>query len=385
MSGLSASGFVRKRLVDIKSSIEDSLKLIWGDNIDLSPQSVFGQFVGVMSDSFSNCWESQENVYNSQYPSTASGTQLSNVAMYSGLTRFAGAPTTATATITGVAGTVIPAGSEASVSGTTNKLHTIMPVTIPSAGFIDVPFVSVIDGAITAEAGTLTVIETPVYGWSSVSNALGADVGRLAETDPELRVRLNNSHHIGGQNLADSLSAQLLALDGVTDAKVFSNSTSASVGGIPAHEFMPVVVGGVASEIGSTIWRNTPAGIQSYGTTTETIIDGQGFEQDTKYAIAQPFNVYTEIEITVDATIFPASGVEDIKAAFVSYAAENFKIDDDVIVNQFYIPLYSIPGILTAPTFFMSISDPPTTFANISIGPSAYAGIFTENISVTVV
>ena len=54
MSGLSAAGFERKRLIDIKAEIETALKLAFGDNIDLEPQSGFGQFVGILSEAFSD-------------------------------------------------------------------------------------------------------------------------------------------------------------------------------------------------------------------------------------------------------------------------------------------------------------------------------------------
>ena len=67
MSGLTPEGFERKRLIDIKTTIEDALKLAFGNNIDLSEQSGFGQFVGILSEAISDQWESQENIYNSQY------------------------------------------------------------------------------------------------------------------------------------------------------------------------------------------------------------------------------------------------------------------------------------------------------------------------------
>ncbi|MCK5026671.1 MAG: baseplate J/gp47 family protein, partial [Nanoarchaeota archaeon] len=186
MSGLTATGFERKRLVDIKADIETRLKLIFGENIDLSPQSGFGQFVGIESEAQSDQWESQENIYNSQYPSTAQGVQLSNVVMYNGIERFKASNSTVTGTISGINGTVIPAGSKASVVATGDIFVTLSEATI-SGGSVAVAMNSEEKGSIEATAGTLTVIETPIFGWVSITNNNDALVGSGEETDAELR------------------------------------------------------------------------------------------------------------------------------------------------------------------------------------------------------
>jgi len=384
MSGLSAAGFERKRLIDIKIEIEGALKLAFGDNIDLTPQSGFGQFIGILSEALSDQWESQENVYNSQYPSTAQENQLSNVVLYNGIERQAATNSTVTAIISGVSGTVIPVGSKVSVISTGLVFETLSEVIIGGGGSITVNMQSVDTGLIEAASGTLTVIETPIFGWTSITNSLDAAIGRNEETDAELRIRRELSTQALGQNLVDSLFGQLLNIDGVEDAVVISNGTDAVVDGIPAHQFLSSIIGGDNDEIAAVIWNNTPQGILSFGTTTVVIIDDQGFSQNVKFIRPGDVNIYFKINITINVTEFPGTGSTDIKAAVVAYGTANFKISDDVIRTEFYTPINEIPGILTI-DLFIGLAPSPAGVINLTIDPDEISKYDVSRVEVNIV
>jgi len=384
MSGLSAAGFERKRLIDIKIEIEGALKLAFGDNIDLTPQSGFGQFIGILSEALSDQWESQENVYNSQYPSTAQENQLSNVVLYNGIERQAATNSTVTAIISGVSGTVIPVGSKVSVISTGLVFETLSEVIIGGGGSITVNMQSVDTGLIEAASGTLTVIETPIFGWTSITNSLDAAIGRNEETDAELRIRRELSTQALGQNLVDSLFGQLLNIDGVEDAVVISNGTDAVVDGIPAHQFLSSIIGGDNDEIAAVIWNNTPQGILSFGTTTVVIIDNQGFSQNVKFIRPGDVNIYFKINITINVTEFPGTGSTDIKAAVVAYGTANFKISDDVIRTEFYTPINEIPGILTI-DLFIGLAPSPAGVINLTIDPDEISKYDVSRVEVNIV
>ncbi len=116
--GLSSAGFSRKRIEDIKLEIEAELKTKFGPYINLLPQSVFGQLVGLYSERESLLWEAMEDVYNSQYPDTAEGASLDNVAALSGIVRLAATKSVVkNQLLFGTAATLVPAGTILSVSG----------------------------------------------------------------------------------------------------------------------------------------------------------------------------------------------------------------------------------------------------------------------------
>jgi len=382
MSGLTATGFERKRLVDIKADIETKLKLIFGENIDLSPQSGFGQFVGIEAEAQSDQWESQENIYNSQYPSTAHGVQLSNVVMYNGIERFKASNSTVTGTISGINGTVIPAGSKASVVATGDIFVTLSEATI-SGGSVDVAMNSEEKGAVEAAVGTLTVIETPIFGWVSIINNNDALAGAEGETDAELRVRRELSTQALGNNLIDALFGQLLNLEGVEDTVVKDNKTATPAEGIPAYQFLVSILGGDNDEIASIIWNNTPQGIASAGTTTVVHTDDQGFPQDVKFVRPAEIDIYFKVDITTNGN-FPGSGVADIKTAIVDYGMENFKISDDVIMIEFYTPINTIPGILTL-DLFIGLGASPSGTSNLVIDLDEVSRYDTTRVEVNIV
>ena len=365
MAGLTPEGFERKRLAEIKTEIEDDLRAVFGDNIDLNPQSPDGQEVGIFAEAQADQWESQENVYNSQYPSTAQGNQLSNVVQYNGIERQDATPSTVTVTLSGVAGTVIPQGSKASTTDTGALFSTDAGIILSGTGD-DITMTSDEDGEIEAAAGTLTNIETPIFGWTAVTNASAAVIGREEETDAELRERRELSTQALGQNLIDSLFGQLLNLDDVIDAVVIDNKTAAPVAGIPANMFAVFILGGDDDEIADTIWINTPQGIDSFGTTTVVITDAQGFPQNVNYTRPDDVAIYFKIDITINAGEFPGSGAADIKDAVVAYGIENFGISDDVIRTEFFCPINSVPGILTI-GLFIGLAPSPAGTANIPI------------------
>lgn len=382
MSGLSASGFERKRLTDIKEEIEVALKSVFGENIDLAPQSGFGQFVGIVSEALSDQWINQENIYNSQYPSTAQGNQLSNVVMYNGIERKQASKSTVTATISGVNGTTIPVGSQASVVGTEDIFVTLSEVII-TGGSIDVSMESLNFGSISAAAGTLTQIETPIFGWTSITNALDAVEGLDEETDAELRVRREQSTQALGQNLIDSLFGQLSNLDGVIDVVVKDNKTAIPADGIPAYQFLVSIKGGANASIAEIIWNNTPQGIASAGAVTEVITDAQGFPQDVKFTRPSEVDIYFKVDITTDAD-FPGTGSDDIKAAIVAYGEENFGIDDDVILSEFYTPINTIPGI-TSIDLFIGLAPSPAGTSNIVIAIDEISDYDISQVEVNIV
>lgn len=87
MAGLSQEGFSVKTLEQIKTDIEQSLRAEFGD-INLRPDSVFGQLVGSFTKQLADVWESMGDVYLSHYPNSAEGKSLDGVLQLSGARRL---------------------------------------------------------------------------------------------------------------------------------------------------------------------------------------------------------------------------------------------------------------------------------------------------------
>lgn len=121
--GLTSQGFVTKRLADIKAEIEADLRIAFGSNINLLPQSIFGQLVGIFAERESLIWELAEQVYNSQYPDSAEAIQLDKVVAITGIVRKQASLSRIDSQIFfGTIGTLIPAGTELSVNGSPSSI-----------------------------------------------------------------------------------------------------------------------------------------------------------------------------------------------------------------------------------------------------------------------
>jgi len=105
--GVTLEGFNPKRLPDIKLSLEELNKAAFGD-IRTDPDSNFGQKIGVESEVLSLLWELEQNIYNSQYPSTAEGVSLDYVLELNGLKRLGATSTDVTVGLEVSDTTVIP-------------------------------------------------------------------------------------------------------------------------------------------------------------------------------------------------------------------------------------------------------------------------------------
>lgn len=187
--GITPVGFRAKRLDDIKTEVEASLREAFGDSINLLPSSVLGQLVGIQSEREAALWELAEAVYNSQYPLTAEGTTLDNVVSITGITRQPGVKSTATLQFFGTVGTIIPAGSVFSVlNEPTSRFVLGSSITlvagnasvwdltfdnVPDVGEFKLQYKGVKTAAIAFDA-TATDVENALNGLSSLSSVVVA-------------------------------------------------------------------------------------------------------------------------------------------------------------------------------------------------------------------
>lgn len=239
-------------------------------------------------------------------------------------------------------------------------------------------------GAYPQQAMSIDTISVPISGWDSIINPISATTGRLVETDEELRERFRNSKFYQSQNILEALLDALRNVDGVTDVVIYENDTDAvDVNGVPAHSFLPIILGGLPSDIGDTIWQNKPTGIPSVGDTTVQIADSQGFLHNIS------FKRPTEIPIYITVSISAAGGIAgdaeaQIRQKIEDYGDANYFTGDDVIYSRFYTPINSVPGHMVN-SLFIGTAPSPVGTSNITIAFDAVATFNPANITVNLV
>lgn len=202
-------------------------------------------------------------------------------------------------------------------------------------------------GVNSLSANSLTVIATPVTGWDSVNNPDAGITGSAAESDSALRIRRSSAIGVGSATEEAIRQRVLNDVDNVTACSVTSNRTTSTDGdGRPPKSFETVVSGGTDADVALVIWNNMPAGIVSYGTTTETITDSEGNSQDISFS--RPTTTYLHVKVQRDyysEEDYPADGDAAIKQAIVDWATTEFDLGTDVIYKRISSPVYTVSGI----------------------------------------
>ncbi len=266
--GLSSNGLLIKRFADILAEIQIALRADFGDEANVDPEfSFLGKNANIYSEPAAQAWELLQAIHDSAYPDSAEGINLDGVADYTGIERLAATNSTVTVTATGTPGTPLLAGRIIEVQGTGNRFETISDATIGGGGTVNIATQAQQTGSIQAPATTLTIIVTPVIGWTSVINASDADVGRNIENDAELRLRRLQSLQVIGAAAVDAIRSRIIDdVSGVTDAFVFENdSIVPDSGGRPPKSVHCIVAGGAAQDVADKIWEVKAGGIETAG------------------------------------------------------------------------------------------------------------------------
>jgi len=202
-------------------------------------------------------------------------------------------------------------------------------------------------GATLVIVGSLTEIETPVSGWTSVTNYVAGITGRATETDSELRIRRAASLALTGAATVEFIRASLLQnVTNVTAVNIIENRTDAVVGGVPAHAFECVIQGGADQDIGDHLWEIKPAGIAVHGTESVVVVDSQGENQTMKFSRPAEISFRLDVYITAYNTeqTFPTDGMTAIENAILAMIAD-LAVGEDVMPQSFMSAIYSVAGV----------------------------------------
>ena len=390
MSGVTPTGFDKKTLDEILTEIEDAERANLDQSLNLQAPSVFATFNGIFAERLEELWDIAEAVYNAQYPDSANDAALDQVSSITGATRLDATKSTVTITCAGTPTTVLLAGRVVSVVGTGDRFVSLADATIGGGGDVDVAFESEEFGPIAAPSGTLTVIESPVSGWDTATNALDATLGRNIESDSDFRARRLQLLQNAGSATLEGIRSNVRAVLNVLQAFVFENTTLLiDADGLPGKSFEVVVEGGLDADIADTIFLSKPVGIESFGSTTVAVIDTQGFSHDIEFSRPVTVNIWIEITVRINPLVYGGGSIPVgdalVEAALVALGDES-QIGQDVIALLFKCsPLESIAGVLDVTAFAIGTAPSPTIEDNIVISNRELALFDTSRIIVTAV
>ena len=269
-SFVTSSGIVVPDTANIKSSIQQKLRDIFGDEIDLTDETPAGRLVEALTIFYKGVLDvNAQNATQINYH-YAAGTYLDAIASMFNISRKGATYTRVLCTFTGTSGTVIPAGSMVTTTdGYTFSLDT--SVTLDSNGSGTGYMTSIISGPIPCAIGTLTNINTGVIGWTSVTNTTAATIGSEIESDDALRTRIEAARYYGSCT-AEAIYAAIMQISGVNSCVCLQNGDSNSVSyngvSVSGHSIYVCADGGDDTAIATAIYNKKTAGC---GYTTDDI------------------------------------------------------------------------------------------------------------------
>lgn len=243
------------------------------------------------------------------------------------LTRKPATPTVVTATLGGIAGTVIPAGTFAQdTDGNTYALSG--DATIGIAGTVDADFQNVQTGPIPRAAGTLTSVYQAIPGWDTITNATDGTMGSNVESRADFEYRRRNSVALNGKGTPQAIYAEVFDLLDVLDVYVKDNPSGNTVNTGPTnypilpHSIYVAAVGGTDAEVAAAIWRKKDVGCDYNGNTSVIIVDDSGYSypQPTytvKFERPAALPVLFAVSLVNDPSL-PSDIVQRIKAAIIA-------------------------------------------------------------------
>jgi uncharacterized phage protein gp47/JayE len=313
---ITASGITIPAYSDWYSWLVSVYQSIFGADVYLGNDSQDGQLIGILAQTYTDLGNAVGSAYNAFSPATAQGNGLSSQVKINGLKRLVASNSTAILALVGQAGTTINNGIVSDTAG--NQWALPASVTIGTSGTVSVTAICTIAGAVNAQAGAISQIQTPTQGWQSVTNPSAAVPGNPVENDAQLRVRQSISTAQPAQAIIEAIAASVGNVPGVTEYQIYeNNSTTVDANGVPAGSIAPIVSGGDINAVGAAIALRQPPGCITYGTTSVQVIDPVGLPRTIRFFQLAQTPIYVALTIQPLAGYVASTGGQ-IQAAIAA-------------------------------------------------------------------
>lgn len=394
MSGVTAEGFDRKTLEQIKDDLEDGLRTELSPTIDTSSESPLGQLNGVFAAELASAWEALEDAYHAFDPDAGEGVTLDNAASLTGTTRRGESASEAVLTLSLNAGAAVPAGALVAVDGRPDIVFETSAAVENTGGSPTTKTVRATcttNGPIAANAGTLTVIVTPYSGWTAVTNEDDAELGRNVDSDQQLRERREAELALRGSTTTRAIVADVIdAFDDVDTARCFENATRAydALTGLGPNSIELLIDDGAVAtvdndELAQVVFDAKAAGSTTQGAEYGIARDENDDEHQVFFSRVSRKDVYVSVVLTTTDDYAGSGDHEEVKAA-IAAAGNAMGISTDIIALVLQAAPLTVAGVVDVPSIAIGFGPAPTSDANLTIELRERGLFSTANIEVTV-
>lgn len=350
---IDSTGVIVADTSSLLTEVQSEYEAVFGADLIVTPDTPQGLLITAETLARTEVVNNNAALANQINPNVAGGVFLDAIMALTGIQRTAATQTVVSAvTLTGVAGTTIPVGTQAQTAAG-DIFASLDTVVIGSGGTITVNFASVAYGPIPCAANALTQVVTNVLGWETVTNANAGVLGQSTQSDQGARAYRNNTMGFQGVALPITCTSALYAVPGVQSLFYQENiaATTQTINGISmvAHSVYACVNGGSELDIAAALLENKSSGAAWNGETSVTVVDPASGQPYTVL-----FDVPTEIGILVRVTTSNGDA-GTITQAILDYAAGNINGLQGFVVGSDVSP-FEIAGAIMSeqPGYFIS-------------------------------
>lgn len=390
---ITQTGVILPDTAELRTAVEDEFREAFGNDLDVSPETPQGVLITGETLARDKVVRNNADLANQINPNLAGGVFLDAIWRLTGGERVAATPSIVRdVVLTGVPGTIVPAGSRASV-GPDGPQFVLLSSVVLAAGTGEGVFQSVDLGPIAATTGALSQIVTGVLGWETVSNPNAAEVGRDEESDIASRIRRRQTLALQGITLPEAIISGLNTIEGVRSASFRENVTNAPIViegvNLVAHSVFACVDGGTDEDVALMLLRKKSMGAAWNGNTTvPTTEPFSGQVYDVKFSRPDAVPIFVQVTVRGGASFPDVPAL--VRDAMVAYADGQQEGEPGFVVGGDVSP-FELSGAVNrvAPTIYVQdvkLSTDGITFsaAEVVITIEQIATLLAGNIAVTV-
>lgn len=383
MSCITDKGFVRPSYDEILQAQINRAKVLLGDDIDTSEESVLGKFIRINVFDLNICYETLEDLYYSSFPNTARGQSLDRLGSFAAVSRNQATQARIEVKIKGTVGESVP--SAFLLKSDKTSFYVVNDYTIDSNGEVVAIANCVDDGVVgNISNGERLDIQNPRMGIDSVEFIRIVQNGEELESDKDFRIRFANSLAGAGSSTESAIKGAIYRVPLVDGVSVIDNNSD-TASSIPPHSFACYVLAPESQydEIAKAIFDKKPLGIQCIGDIERTVYDAWGKPHTVKFFATSKAELKISIQIKTNQ-YFESSGISQIKDNIANFI-NNLANGSDVYYTSVFGYIHNVTGVVSVVDLkICKIGQNPGN-SDIAIGEQEIARIDVSNISVEVV
>ncbi len=385
---INSTGTIIPDTAAILSEVQTEYKTVFGTDLVVTPDTAQGVLITAEALSRDEVVNNNAALANQINPNIAGGVFLDAIMALTGMQRTPATQTViSNVDLTGVAGTVIPQGTQAKTAAG-DLFATVSLVTLDISGEATVNFASVEYGAIPCAISALDTIVTNVLGWETVSNATAGVLGTSTQSDQAARALRSNTLAFQGVALPVAITSALYATEGVTSLTFQENvdATTQTINGISmvGHSVYACVDGGTDEDVAAALLENKSSGAAWNGGTTVSVVEpASGQTYSVKFDRPDVISVLIRVTTSNGNTGNIAQAILDYTAGLLPGLA-GFVVGADVSPFEISGAIMSVyPGYFISKVEVSVLS--PIVYSTDTLEIAVDEIAYTQNSYITVV